>query len=309
MSDRATTAGIDGLPLDVAVETVLDEWDVEDAETVRETLQRVTDDGVVSEQGAADAHAHLSKVVATPETRIELAERALADTRQTAEPYTDGAVVQTRLDRLEARLHTVRDRSEELGSHLDKVIDSEHLYDTAVGIRTLREEADNVQTAADDLLLDVRRFESWIRDPAIRYDHLQRDAELLEGAVDDLASRLDQPAEGDPEAMARTWVELAMHHRTLGLMLTDLRWELDGVQRIDERQGVEGDSKEIEQHIRGISERLSNIRDCLADVATVAARNRHEEQVLALERVLDEKEPPIEWGEIQRVFEQHRETM
>jgi hypothetical protein len=203
----------------------------------------------------------------------------------------------------------VQDRTGELGDQLATVIDGDDLYDTAAGIRTLRENAGNVQTAADDLLLDVRRFEAWMEDPTVRHDDLAEDAELLADAVDDLAAALDRPRADDPETRARRRAETAMRHRTLDLMLSDLRWELDAIRRVDERQGVEDEQNDVEGRIRGISERLSTVDDRLADVDTSDGSAHHEEQVLALDDALAATDHPVAWDTVQRVFEQHRAAL
>lgn len=100
-----------------------------------------------------------------------------------------------------------------------------------------------------------------------------------------------------------------MRHRTLDLMLSDLRWELDAIRRVDERQGVEDEQNDVEGRIRGISERLSTVDDRLADVDTSDGSAHHEEQVLALDDALAATDHPVAWDTVQRVFEQHRAAL
>ncbi|WP_435365112.1 hypothetical protein [Haloarchaeobius sp. DYHT-AS-18] len=76
MREHARDTGTDdlaGLSVEDAAEVVLDRDESRDRDDVERTLQLVADDGVVTCEAVDDALGRVSKVVATPETRVELA--------------------------------------------------------------------------------------------------------------------------------------------------------------------------------------------------------------------------------------------
>lgn len=215
---------IAGLPLDAAVEQVLDgnpsleggktiskndiyqleghksssETDAPDPETVRATLDRVTTDGVVRRDAVEDALSETAKVVSTAETRTELAGIELSDTREAAESVSDLDAVATRVGAFESRLDDVRTRVTDLGSDLETLVErateTGRIYEVAAGMRRLTADAKAVQRDADELALDLESFQRWVANPDVRFRELAEDVDAVQDSVEDLAGVADEIA-------------------------------------------------------------------------------------------------------------------
>ena len=308
---------VDGLPLPEAVDAVVRRDATPDRKTVRRTLERVAEDGVVSQAGVDAALGQLSKVVSTPETRLEFAEMELEDAEDAAEPVADLDVVRSRLDTFEARLAAVEDRVDALGTGLQRLVeranDPDDLFTLAVGIRRLTDDANEVHRAADDLKLDLESFQRWLDDPSDRYDELAEDVDALEraladldGVTDEIASAVERDGDADGIAPDVTWVDATMRGRTLDLFLADLRAELADLRRWDGRiEATHDRADEVAARLDALDEQLTDVADRLDDRARPAWRDRYGDRLTALESALAEFEPPVVWGDVQAELETH----
>ena len=179
-----------GLPVEDAVDAVVDADDDLDTATARAALQSVaTDDGVVSPAAAADAVGETAMVVSTPETRAELAAIALSDASDAAHSE-DLAAVAARLDGFESRLDSTESRIEALAADLETLVehDVEDADLVAVGqqIQQIRADANDLQRAADELQMDLEEFEEWLEGPAVRAAEMEADVDAI---VQDVATR------------------------------------------------------------------------------------------------------------------------
>lgn len=306
-------ADLEGLSLDAAVAAVDDES--ADAETVRETLAVVADDGVIRRTAVDDALANASKVVTTAETRTELAAASLDDARDAAEPVSDLDVVAARLEEFAARFETVEDRAAGLGDRLRAIVDRKNdgdLYDLAREIRGMTAAATEVQRAADDLQFELEEFEAWVESPDRRVaaltddiDALERSLDDLDGAVTDLEGE-DGGEETDREDDAAVaWAQASIQHRVTALMLADLRAELATLREWADREGVDRPSG-IEPRLEDLAARHDALGERLADRAEPAWRERFGDRVAALEEALGELEPPVAWGTVESIVAEYR---
>lgn len=306
---------LEGLPVGRAVEVVLDREGGADRATVRKTLRRVAEEDVVSRAAAQSALADLSKVVATPETRVEVASNALASAREAAEPVADLDVVAARLEPYESRLATVEAAVEELGPELRELVKGRNgaagLYELAVGIGRLTEEAERARRAADELYADLEAFERWLKSPDRRCENLEGDLGALADAVEELETTVEGLAAGEtPDADGRTaehaWVDASVRRRVLDLLLADARAELADLRIWAEREDLEGGSRAsgIEDRLEGLADRIDAAGGRLADLADDVAPDSHE--LAAFEAALSELEPPVDWAEVESLVERHR---
>lgn len=309
---------IDGLSLSAAVDVVVRRDATPDRETVRAVLERIAEDGVVTQAGVDAALGQLSKVVSTPETRLEFAEMEFDDAEAAAESVADLAVVRWRLDAFEERLAAAEDRVDALGTGLQRLVeradDPDDLFTLAVGIRRLTEDANEVHRAADELTLDLESFQRWLDDSSVRYDELAEDVDALESALEDLdgvagevAAAVEHDADTDDEiAPGVTWIDATMRGRTLDLLLADLRAELDDLRRWDRRVDATHDrADEIAARLDALDEQLAAATGRLDDCARPAWRDRYGDRLAALESALDAFEPPVDWGDVQAELETH----
>jgi chromosome segregation ATPase len=305
--DTGENPRIDGVELGAAVDAVVAAADGRDPEAVRTTLATVTEDGVVSRAGVESALSHAAKVVATPETRVELAAMAFADARETADPVADLAVVQARLDDYASQVAALEARVAALGETLQGLVerreDTDARYEVAAGIRELTEAANALQRDADDLSLEVEGFEKWVRTAAVRYRELGEDVEALAGALDGLAAICDELSAAETGGI--DWADATLRVRVLTLLLADLRWELAALREWSAREGRDDGERvaEIEARLDALETKRATIEDRLASLAEPAWESRHGDRLAAFEERLDGVEPPVAWGEVQAALE------
>jgi predicted nuclease with TOPRIM domain len=315
-SEEGSTVAIDGKPVDEAVETVVAADASRDPDRVRAALDHVTEDGVVRAGAVEPAFGHLSKVVSTPEARVELAEIALEDARETAGPVSDLDTVAARLDGFEDRVETIAQQVGGLGEDLQALVDGydgpPDLYATAVGIQRLTERANELQAAADDVQLELERFESWVETESARLTDLEEDATAAEGELDDLEAAVAELESGcesveDPaavDALAVSWVQTSVGRRITEILLADLRAEVADLRAWP--GGLEDEQRlaDVGAELDDLETRLDAVDRRLDTLAEPAWRERFGGQLDDLDAALDEFEPPVDWGALQATVEE-----
>jgi len=333
--DDAAPDDVAGLPVEDAVDAVVarDDGNDRDRGEVRAALETVAEDGVVAWDGVDAALAHVSKVVATPETRVELAARGLSDAREAASPVADLDAVDSRLTAFEARLAAVESRTADLGADLQALVarpgegdPDADLYATARGIRQLTADANEAHRAADELGVDVEEFEEWLADPDVRYEEFEGDVDAVERSVDELAAAVDRLAadlaEGDdgdgegagdeegntPADAAATWFDLTLRSRVIGLLLADVRAELADLRTWADREDLDHGERldAFDARLADLDDRVVAAGDRLDDLARPDWRARFDDRLDAFGSALDGLEPPVDWGEVQATLEEHR---
>ena len=180
-------ADIVGLSMEEAVEAVLTANESKDPEEVRQVLDHVTENGVVTEAAAEQTLSDVSMVLTTAESRVEYASTALSDAKEAVADVTDVPTVESRLDRFEKHVETVEELSVELGNDLQRIIDRRDdwgVYESTVALRELTTDAQEVQRTADDLKFDIEDLERYVTDPSVRVDELVADVDEVAGFLD-----------------------------------------------------------------------------------------------------------------------------
>lgn len=320
MTDEPDAADVLGRPLDEAVDAVTARTD-DDRGTVRTVLETVADDGVVTREGVESALAHASKVVATPETRVEHAALAVDDARAAADPVRHLDVVRDRLAAFESRLASVEAGVDDLGDDLaalvDRADDPDAVYEVATGVRRLTGRANGLQRAADDLALDAEAFERWVTDPERRRRELAGDvdtmAEFLDGLADTTDDLVDAVAadDGEPTDPDGRWLDATLRVRVSALLIQDLRADLAALRAWPDTEGdgAGGDAEPLDDladRIDALDGRCDRLRERLDDLARPAWRERHDDRLAGLERTLDGFEPPVDWEDVRAALDDHR---
>ncbi|MCT9094678.1 hypothetical protein [Haloarchaeobius sp. HME9146] len=312
MREHARDAADDdlaGMPVADAAEVVLDRDQSRDRDEVERTLQIVADDGVVTREAVDDALGRVSKVVATPETRVELAARDLAEARETASHVADLDTVQARLDEFEARLSAVEDRTAELGEELQTTVGQQSatgdIYEIASEVRRITSLANNAQQVADDLKLDIEDFEKWVGSQSVRFRQLDEEVEAAGERLDELAAALDREWSDDD---AGDWVDMQFQRRVLDLVLADLWASLAEFRTWADREDLDRDDRDpgVAATLDDLDDQLASFDQRLDEVARSAWRDRFGEVLDSLEAACDHLEPPIPWGEVEQVLDEHR---
>jgi chromosome segregation ATPase len=316
-----------------------------DPESVRATLSAVSEDGDLTRATLDDALGHLAKVVSTPETRLEFTQRALAEARETAAPVADVGVVAERLDAFEAEVAALAERVADLSTRLSRIVeaaeaveDAADLYAVAADVRALKADANQAGGDADRLAEEIERFEGWVADPSRRLDALAEDADAVDAALQELLAEADglldatgrrhagvdeadraehaavtEAAATDADVTgdhARTWATAALRRHVFGLLVEDLRAELDDLRTIAERRDVEGfDAEEVAERLDGLESFRRDIGHRLDDAFAPAWAEGYGEVVLAFDEWTREAEPPVDWAAVQEEMERHRERL
>jgi uncharacterized protein YoxC len=323
-SDEGVDVTLDGREVDEAVAAVVEADAGRDPERVRALLGHVVTDGVVSRDAAADAVAHAARVVSTPETRVELAEAALADARVTAEHVADLDVVAARFDRFEERLETLVERLNGVAEELDAVVDAQgqdDLYAIARGVETVTAEANSVQRAADELSTDVESFERWVDDPGTRYDRLADDADVvaetidaLETTVERLSAAVETSDSDDTEVAlpsdntvepAVAWFEVAVRYRTSSLLFADLRNESSTLETWADREGEDPPPAELFDRLESLGDRVDALGDQIDRLGRSAWTERFGDRLDSVDARFDSLEPPVDWGAVRETLDQY----
>jgi len=300
---------LDGLSVEKAADVVVDTE--RDSDEVRETLAIVAQDGTVSRAAVDDAVANASMVATTAETRAELAAGKLDSVREAATPVSGLDLVSARIDNFDERLTTVEDRADELGDAIQEALamkEDGDLYEIARQIRRVTSAATEVQRAADDLQFELDSFEEWLTDADRRVEELTADLDALAESVNELGDMAETIAvdDSDPESeTAQTWAAAMVRHRVASLMIADLRAELAALRTWAERKDGTPPS-EIEPRLDEIQTNHETIGEQLTAGAEPEWLERFNDQLTALDEALEEMEPPVAWGEVEAVSEEHR---
>jgi hypothetical protein len=298
-------------PVGDVVTAVVNRDDDRDPETVRAALDPITDDGAVTREAVETAVSDTSKVVATAETRVELAAIAHEDATAAAAPVDDLDTVAARLDGYADRLDAVETRAaalaDDLRTPVERLDDPDAIYELAVELRDVATTAQGVVRTADDLSVDLEAFESWLDSPTRRYDEVGEDVDLVDESLAELtAAAAALPAESD--APAADWADATMRTRVVELLVTDLRAELADLRAWADREGAPFRTA-LSERVADAERRVATLADTLAERAEPAWRDRFGDALTAFERDLSAFEPPIDWERVQETLERRRERL
>jgi len=317
--ERVTDHALDGLTLDAAVDAVVARTG-DDPDAVRAALERVTVDGVVRREAVDDALAHVSKVVSTPETRVENAGMLIDDAREAAAAVDHLDSVAERLDDFEERHAAVADRVDDLGDRLQSVVAltdaPDAIYEAATGIRRLNAAANSAQHTADELGVDAEELEAWVRNPDRRVDALGDDADAVAGFIDGVEETLDMLAAGDVGAdidPAAVRFDAALRHRVARLLLDDLRAEVGDLRAWpdpspDDAHGAvdAADLAALDDRLTSLEDRWRSISDRVDGKPAVGWRDRYGDRLADFEATLDDHAPPVDWGAVESLLDEYR---
>lgn len=303
-----------GLSVATATERVVERENC-DRETIREILATVSEDGTITQEAVDDALADLSKVVATPETRIEVARRALPDARDAAAPIAHADAVRSRLNDFETQLSLLDERVDALGSRLSSLVERaqnpDDLYALARAIREVRSGATDVQRDADSLAVEIEGFERNLRNPSEWAKKLSEDVDAAEHSITELlevANNLSEiDAEGDSEVEPpRAWADATLQQRMQPLVLADIRTELDALKQIQAVEGMDDVCKDIESRLTELEALCDEVGHILDDASEPAWEQDYGETIESFTRTVEECEVPINWAQVQEKLQRHR---
>jgi len=310
---------LDGLSLDAAVDRVVGRTG-DEPDAVRVALKRVTEEGTVRRDAVDDALAHVSKVVSTPETRVENTGMLIDDAREAAATVDHLDSVAERLDDFERRHAAVASRIDDLGDRLQSVLDladeSDAIYETAVEIRRLNAAANSAQHTADKLGVDAEEFEAWVRTPNRRLDALDDDADGVADVIDGVAETLDTLAAGDVDAGVEpptVGFDAALRHRVSRLLLDDLRAEVDDLRAWPDPGPDDAHGAVDAEGLAALDDRLTSLEDRWRSIdgrfdggPAIGWRDRYGDRLADFEAALDDHAPPVDWRAVESLLGEYR---
>ncbi len=309
MSSTEEPPELAGLALDDAVDVVVATYNV-DRDRATTILRSVADDGVVSREAVSDRLGHVSKVVSTPETRLELTERTHQAIIDRVEEAPDYETITARLTQYETRLDDIREAISNLGTQLQTLIDRRDdgaLFPLARDLEQLSERAKQLQQQADKLNADLETFADWLDDPSVRADRLAEDVNLLEEGLASLEATVDDVSPDADEDADRQWFDASLRQRVFALLVADLRFEYRELAEWEATIGADATGLEaVDERIDALEMEITALNDQLKALARSAWIDRFADRFDAFETELDAFDPPVHWGAVQDVLAAHR---
>lgn len=309
MDDRSHPS-LAGLPLQEAIATVSESRDI-DKDQVSDVLQTVAEDGIITRDGVQARLAHVAKLVATPESRVEFAQMELREAQSLAEPVAEQAAIAARIEPYETRLERVESRVESLQTTLQDLTDradSGPIFEVARELNRLGGGANDVQRMADELYTDLQAFQDWLGNEETRRTAFAGELDLVEDKLDDLTSVCAAfEADRDPAEPGLRWLDATLRSRVVALLLRDLRAEAVTLRAWAQREGKDLEAwDEFETRLEDLEERHESLRTDLEAVADPAWPERFADRLDGFTADVESEDPPIDWATVQSAFKAYR---
>jgi hypothetical protein len=294
------------VPLDEFVDDVADRTG-EDPESVRTWLDPFTDDGSVTPEAIEATVTDVSQILATAETRVDLATRTVENASDAVADVPDLEIVRVRQNAFEERLADLRSDIEELGGELSAAandLDSPvDIYEAAVDLHEVTTDAQRIVRVAHDLETEIEAFEAWLGSANRRRDALVDDVEAAEESVESLGETIESLRNADDPGLER-WFDAAVQTRVLDVVAADLQAEAAGLREWAERED-KSFPDDIETRIESIRDEATASASALADHPDWD--DQFDERLEDLDAALSAVEPPVAWGRVDEVIQETRE--
>jgi len=304
MSETAPTE----TPIDEVVDAVADRTD-EEPESIRTWLDPLTDDGRVSPAAIESSVTDVAQVLATAETRVDLATRTHDEATEAAADAPDLDVVDVRRRAFGERLDDLRADVEALGDELRSARSGLNspvaVYRAAFDLHEITTDAQDIVRIAHDLETELEAFEAWLSSANRRHDALVDEVEAAEESAEsvvDAVAALREADEPDPQRR----FDAAVQTRVLDLVVADLRAEADDLRAWAERDGVDFPD--------GVDERVDDLAAAVDGSAAALAEaptwdDRFAERLDALDAELEAVEPPVAWARVDETVAEARTAL
>jgi hypothetical protein len=290
------------IPVDDLVETVVDRTD-EDPDAIRRALDPFVDDGIVAAEAIESTVSDVSQILATTETRIDLASRAYEDASAAADDAPDLDAVSVRLERFADRLSDLRDRRDDLGVVLGEASDPpdtpEGIHASAVDLRETAAEAQRLVRVADDLATELERFEAWVGSADRRRRAFETDLADAEESLDSLSTTV-RDLDADEPSPDRLF-DAVVQAEVLGLVVADLRAEAADLDEWAEREDASF-PEELHERVDETERERAALAATLETRRAATSDDRVDERIEAVVADLDAFDPPVAWGRVEETI-------
>lgn len=278
----------------VAVETG------DDPSTIRTYLDPFVEDGAITDEAIEATITDVAQILATAETRVDLATQKRESVRETISASPDLAIVSVRDRNFTDQLAALRADVDELGRTLTSVRTGLNtpvaLYCASVDFHELTTEAQRVVRVAHDLETDLGAFDAWLRSAPRRHDAFMDEIDAAESAATSLITTLEtlqSTAEPDPDR----WFDATVQTRVLGLVVDDLHTEA-----ADLREWADRDEKpfptDVDDRLEALREKAAACASALEDRPDWEAA--YDARLDRLEAEFAAVDPPVAWDRIDR---------
>ena len=321
---RAEQVDIEGMALEDAVEAVVAADASRDPEQVREALEYVTEDGVVTRSALDEEGPVVARNVAGAKEQSSEAQLELTEAREVAEPVTDLETVARRLDNYERAVGGLAKRMAELEAHHDALTERfeapDSLYAVAETIRVVVDEAQRIEARALGLREELEEFEADVNNPEAWINDVQHDLNAVGEALDAVTAAVEAlPAEdADAEAdwdwadrdvdPAVVWYDATLRVEHAAPLLEDLRAEMADLQTWGERADhfETWYAESVADDLEEVAARRTDLAERLATLARPAWTDRFGDQLEDFESELDDLDSPVDWVEMQDALDAYR---
>lgn len=292
-------------PIDELVDAVVDQTD-EDPDSIRTWLDPFTEDGTVTPAAIESTVTDVSQILATAETRVDLATRTCESATDAADAAPDLDVVDVRRRAFEDRLADLRADVDALGGDLGGATDDLDspvaVYRAAVDLHEVTTEAQRIVRVAHDLETELEAFEAWLNSANRRHDALVDDVEAAEESAAAVAEALDSlRSASDPEP--ERWFDATVQNRVLEVVVADLRAEAADLRAWADDAGHSFPT-DVADRIDGVADRAAANADALAEGPSLDGRLGN--HLDALESELSTVEPPVAWARVDETVTEAR---
>jgi uncharacterized protein YoxC len=316
---------VEGMALDEAVDAVLAADASRDPEQVREALEYVTDDDDVVTRSALDeTGAVLAQNVSEAREHASEARLRLTSAREAAEPVTDLETVARRLDSYEEEVRAITEQADDLTERHDALTgrfeDPESLYAVADEFRAVFAEAHRIEARVYGLNEELSEFEADVTSPEVWINDVQQDLNVVEDALDAAAAAVEAlpAAEADVEDdwdwadrdvdPPVVWYDATLRVEHVGVLLTDLRAEMDDLQAWGERKAEFETwyAESVAEDLQAAADRRSELADRLDSLARPAWTDHFGDRLAEFESEPADLDAPVDWVEMQATLDAYR---
>jgi chromosome segregation ATPase len=293
-------------PLDELVETAAGQTG-EDPESIRTWLEPFTDDGDVTPAAIEATVTDVSQILATAETRVDLATRAYESAHDAAADVPELDIIDIRRRAFEERLADLRADVEALGGDLRSGVDDfdspVDVYEAAVDLHEITTDAQEIVRVAHDLETELKAFDAWLNSANRRHDALIDDIEDAEESAAAVAETVEALRAADAPEQER-WFDATVQTRVLEIIVADLRTEAADLRAWADSEGVTFPD-DIEKRIDEVEDETAASCEVLADRPSLD--DQFDKRLGVLETELSDIDPPVAWKRIDEIVAEVRE--
>ena len=283
--------------LDELVDRIADQTD-EDPKSIRTFLDPFVDDRAITADAIEATITDVSQILATAETRVDLATRTRAEVRESVAAAPDLSIIRTRDSAFGERLADLQADVDDLGSDLTAVRSDMNspadVYRAGVGLHEVTTDAQRIVRVAHDLETELEAFDAWLSSANRRHEALVDELEAAESSASSVAETVTALQSADSPDSER-WFDATVQTHVLDVVIADLHAEAAGLR--------EWAAREETSFPDDVEPRIKSLRDeTAASGAALADRpdwdSLFDERVETLEAALEDLEPPIAWAQV-----------